>query len=42
MAKCKAMKDDEKKGCEAHAKSLANEAMSKSGPSSGSDGTSKK
>lgn len=42
MTKCKGMKGDEKKGCEAYAKALASEAMSKSGPSSGGDGAPKK
>ncbi len=41
MSKCKAMKGDEKKGCEKYAKSLANDAM-KNGVSSAGDAMPKK
>lgn len=41
MAKCKAMKGDEKKGCEAHARSVAHEAR-KGGASSVSEGAPKR
>jgi hypothetical protein len=40
MSKCKAMNGDEKKGCEAYAKSVAQRALKKEA-SAGSDGNSK-
>jgi len=41
MSKCKAMKGDEKTGCEAQAKADAKEAMKKDAPTSTGDGSKK-
>jgi hypothetical protein len=35
MSKCKAMKGDEKKGCEAHAKAIADETLKNAAPTGG-------